>query len=260
LAASQRYLGLSARQAFSGFGKPPKLASKRVILSARQAFFPELASRQRYLNVSSSMPLYGDDAAIPMVEGLMKRQGWRLPHWTAERAIYHAVFRLADSLPTEVLKGFRAERELLLQQPVLATDDRKRLDYLVSNRVEEYLDAGHGKCWLNRRELAEVVTESIKHSEGKTYSLHAWCVMPNHVHVVFEPSMGHQLPKILHTWKSFTAHEINALLGLKGPVWQAESYDHIVRNALSYQRVVEYVIQNPVKAHLRDWKWVFPKE
>ena len=139
-----------------------------------------------------------------MVENVVKRQGWRLPHWTAERAIYHVVFRLADSLPAEVLKGFRSERELLLRQPALAHEDEKRLDYLVSDRVEQYLDAGHGKCWLNQPKVAEIVERSVTHGEGKTYAVHAWCVMPNHVHVVFEPALGHQLPKILHSWKSFS--------------------------------------------------------
>jgi len=96
------------------------------------------------------------------------------------------------------------------------------------------------------------------------YELIAWVVMPNHVHAVVRPYKGHTLSRILHTWKSFTAHEakkISAAEHLDIPCgeafWQRESYDHLLRNETDLDRHVEYVIQNPVTARLcqkpEDW-------
>ena len=61
--------------------------------------------------------------------------------------------------------------------------------------------------------------------------------MPNHVHVVVTPMKGFALGEILHSWKSFSAHKINELLGREGQLWQRESYDHIVRNAESLRGI-----------------------
>jgi (E)-4-hydroxy-3-methylbut-2-enyl-diphosphate synthase len=80
--------------------------------------------------------------------------------------------------------------------------------------------------------------------------------MPNHVHAVLRPAEGELLEKILHSWKSFTAHEINRRLGTSGAVWQKESYDHLVRDGEDLRNQVGYVMRNPVKAGLGDWEWV----
>ena len=79
--------------------------------------------------------------------------------------------------------------------------------------------------------------------------------MPNHVHAVLQPMPGHDLPQILHSWKSFTAKEINQRLGMQGQRWEAEYYDHLIRDERDFQAQVEYVLANPLKAGLREWKW-----
>ena len=79
--------------------------------------------------------------------------------------------------------------------------------------------------------------------------------MPNHVHAVLEPINGHELPDILHSWKSFTSKEINRILGSRGELWEAEYYDHLVRNEKDFNAQVEYVLTNPVRAGLKNWKW-----
>jgi len=59
--------------------------------------------------------------------------------------------------------------------------------------------------------------------------------------------------------KGYTAREANRILGRKGAFWEAESYDHVIKKDSEYERVVKYVLNNPVKAGLvknwRDWKW-----
>jgi putative DNA methylase len=51
-------------------------------------------------------------------------------------------------------------------------------------RIEEYLDAGHGACWLRRPEIAALVEGALRYFDGQRYRLLAWCVMPNHVHTL----------------------------------------------------------------------------
>ena len=192
---------------------------------------------------------------------LRKRQGFYLPHWTKAGAVYHSVFRLADSLPQSVLEQWIAERDLLLKIAKKNPDglndhDLRRLHHLVSERTEEYLDSGHGSCLMKDPVLAKIVADALRHFDSQRYQLHAWCVMPNHVHTVVEPWSGFELSEILHSWKSFTAHEINKAREGSGTLWQKEPYDHIIRDEASYHRVVQYVLENPKAAGLKSWPWV----
>ncbi|MFI2794079.1 REP-associated tyrosine transposase [Haloferula sp. A504] len=118
------------------------------------------------------------------------------------------------------------------------------------------MDRGHGECLFGNEELAAVMAECLGHFDGERYDLLAWCVMPNHVHAVLRPKEGHELERILHTWKSFTAHELNRRLGREAELWQKESYDHLVRDTADLRAQVKYVLANPVKAGLHGWKWV----
>ena len=187
-------------------------------------------------------------------EGVKRREGANLPHWTQEGAIYSVTFRLADSVPAKVAEEWKVEREKydrLMATGTLSPQQQLEWRKLRSERVEALLDAGHGTCVLREPGHAEVVSNALKHFDGERYLLHAWCVMPNHVHVVVEPTAGYDLPQILHSWKSFTSHRF----GL-GEVWQAESYDHLVRDINDYSRSVAYVEENPAKAGMAGWKWV----
>ena len=75
--------------------------------------------------------------------------------------------------------------------------------------------------------------------------------MPNHVHVLlFVPGRA-ELDKIVHSWKSYTAHRIG-----RGVVWAREYYDHIVRSEAEFERTRQYIRANPYQAGLRDWAFV----
>jgi len=104
--------------------------------------------------------------------------------------------------------------------------------------------------------VAEVVAGSLKHFDGERYRLVAWCLMPNHVHAVVQPLAGNELPEILHSWKSFSSKEANRLLGRSGQFWQPEYYDHLIRDEQDFGRQVEYVLTNPQRAGLENWKWM----
>jgi len=190
------------------------------------------------------------------------RQGAKLPHWTRENAVYAVTFRLGDSLPSTVLSTLQRERENILataQQMgrVLSKDETKRMDYLHSENIEAYLDAGHGACWLRDSRIAPLVAGALQHFDGQRYELFAWCVMPNHVHVIFHPKPDHTLTDLLHSWKSYTASQANRVLQRKGKFWMDEYYDHLIRDEQEFAHNVKYVLNNPIKAKLKDWPWVW---
>ncbi|MDE3136692.1 MAG: transposase [Acidobacteriota bacterium] len=104
--------------------------------------------------------------------------------------------------------------------------------------------------------IARVVADAIRYYQGKRYELFAWCVMPNHVHVVFSPREEHRLQSILHSWKSYSAQAANRILGRNGPFWQREYFDHLIRSEASLWKIIRYVSENPRKAGLKVWPCV----
>jgi REP element-mobilizing transposase RayT len=184
------------------------------------------------------------------------RQGAYLPHWTRDGGFYAVVFRLHDSLPAHVLVEWKVERDRLLKKRSLTVADEQQLHRLFSDRVEKHLDAGYGDCWMRKPEIANVVANALNHFDGGRYRLLAWCVMPNHVHVVARPNPGHELERILHSWKSFSANEANKLLHRSEAFWQPEYYDHLIRDEADLFHAIQYTLDNPLVAGLRNWRWI----
>jgi len=189
-----------------------------------------------------------------------------LPHWEQENATYAVTFRLADSLPKSVLMAYVDERQRLttLRNQFLsenATHDVERVDrelaQCFSKHVDEALDRGTGECHMKNPEIARVVADAITHFDGERYDLAAWCVMPNHVHLIIRPRNGHSLEKVLGGIKSFSAQRANKILGRSGSFWMTESYDHIIRDERDFYGQLDYLKGNPAKARLAGWKWIF---
>jgi REP element-mobilizing transposase RayT len=207
---------------------------------------------------------HGRDAAAENSDAsqiVTMRRGAYLPHWTQEGSVYAITFRLHDSLPRETLEELKAESAPLSHSVDLARHGRQETHRAesaerLSERVERWLDSGCGSCHLRDDRAAQIVARALSHFDGDRYSLIVWCVMPNHVHAVVRPLGRHSLPGILHSWKSYTAKEINNLLGRRGELWQPEYYDRIIRDEDEFQRLVRYIIGNPATAGLNDWKWV----
>lgn len=193
-------------------------------------------------------------------KGIHKRHGAYLPHWEKKDAIYSVTFRLADSVPRTKLQEWITEREDIIrlaksQHRALTRDERTLLRTLYADSVDRFLRNGHGACHMKRDDIASIVAESLRFFENERYHLYAWCVMPNHVHVIVRPLKEHTLSSILHSWKSFSAKKANALLHRTGTFWQTEYYDHMIRSREELLRAMEYVWENPVKAGLHTWQW-----
>jgi REP element-mobilizing transposase RayT len=183
-----------------------------------------------------------------------------LPHWERDHATYFVTFGTVDSLPARVIEKMLSERDSTFRTAsqagrAISPSEQLHLDRLTA--LDRYLDSGHGECVLARPEIADVMTSVLQFFDGQRYELLAWCIMPNHIHVVMRVSPGCELAQILHSWKSFSAKNINAALGSTGEFWRREYYDHLVRNEADLDRVVEYVAQNPQMAGLANWPYVW---
>lgn len=177
-----------------------------------------------------------------------------LPHCDERHLLQMITFRLVDSLPREKLR--------LLEDELRKLRDVRR-EELRRRRIEGWLDAGMGCCALRHPEVARYVQESFLHFHGERYHLHAWCIMPNHVHILIEPLA--QLATIIQSWKSFTARRILARneelqLGIPGKsLWMRDYWDRYIRDETHYLRAVAYIHRNPVAAGLcgspEEWPW-----
>lgn len=170
-----------------------------------------------------------------------------LPHWNRERTLQFVTFRLADSLPKSKRDLLIAEREAWLLAHPKPWDDQTKQAYMVTfeTRLEQWLDRGYGACILARQNIRTIVEDALHYSNGRTYRLHAYVIMPNHVHLLLETLPLHTLPAILRNLKGYTGRHINHLLSQEGAVWQKESFDRMIRSPAHYDRVVRYIEQNP---------------
>lgn len=185
-----------------------------------------------------------------------------LPHVKREGASYFVTFRLADSLPREVLLRFEQEYAEALRRlaPNATGEQAEEIHRELRRQIERYLDQGAGECHLRKPAIADMVADALRHFHGQHYLLDEWVVMPNHVHVILWPMPNFTLSEILKSRKRHTARQANLILGKTGETfWQRESYDHWISNDDEKASIRRYIRMNPVNARLcktpEDWKW-----
>ncbi len=197
-----------------------------------------------------------------------------LPHIQPPGSTFFVTFRLAGSLPRAVLVELQAETQRLQAQIEREPDPaiRAARAYQEHKRFfgkwDQALDQGSGPDWLRNPAVAALIADNLHFHDGTRYELIVYCLMPNHVHVVLRPlpngELTYPLAQIMHTMKGYTAGRANRLLGQSGAFWQHESYDHVVRDADELDRIVAYVVNNPVKAGLatewQEWPWTYYRD
>jgi REP element-mobilizing transposase RayT len=189
------------------------------------------------------------------------RNRGRIPHWEKEEGLYFLTFHLADSLPASVLEKI-AERHRILEAAKendanLLPEQKALLAEYSRARIEEYFDRGAGSGPFLDLRVSGAMAAALRFREGKHYRLLAWCIMPNHVHVVVRLFPGQELAKVVKAWKNFSAKAANLALGRKGRFWQREYYDRLIRNGEELDRAIRYIVENPAKAGLKNWTWVW---
>lgn len=218
---------------------------------------------------------------MPFRETVTRRS---LPHWFVPNAAHFVTYRLYASIPQSILEQLRERKETFLksrrQKEFTDLQHRERVHKQLFALYDRFLDQERIADLVDPR-VAEIVRSNLYHHNGSKYHLIAYCVMPTHVHVILQPievagiisaepcvaalMVGEQrdehspLARIMHSLKSYTAHEANSILNRAGTFWQAESYDHWVRDEDELERIVHYIRGNPVKAGLvqrpERWRW-----
>ena len=177
-----------------------------------------------------------------------------MPHRDHLGLLQSITFRLADSVSQKLLKEIHDE---YIGIPL---DQRQKF---LRIKEESIMDSGLGCCALKNPEVAKVVQETFLKFDGIKYHLIAWCIMPNHVHILIEPIIP--LSKIVQSWKSYTGrwalkNNERLNLGIKENIfWKREYWDRYIRNEKHLENVINYIHNNPVKAGLcrkpEDWEW-----
>ena len=196
-----------------------------------------------------------------------------LPHWRQAGCTYFVTFRLADSIPEGVLQQWKYERGMWLQArgidvtsedwlakfKQLSTEDKKLFERHFVSKFFSKLDEGLGECVLRTPEHAKLVSDALRHFHGQRLDTGDFVVMPNHIHALLTPYASFELENILHSIKSYTANQIQALRGTSGTLWMSESHDHIARDGEELNRIQEYIRANPAKAGLSSNEFVLHK-
>ncbi len=195
----------------------------------------------------------------------------RLPHLQPKEGTFFVTYRLHGSIPMSLLYRWKLEQEAekaRIEQLPLSTPDL--LDKLAElnwryffEKYDRYLDENlNGPYWLSRSEVAQTVVDSLTYCDKHFFHLWAYCIMSNHVHLLLTLRKGSPpLYDTIGRHKSFTANEANKILGREGYFWQHESFDHLVRDEKSFSGILNYILENPVKAKLvqewEEWPWTF---
>ena len=199
-----------------------------------------------------------------------------LPHIDMPGRLTFVTFRLADSMPREIVRRWHDEIESWLKannlsgqkvEDVLDTDD---IDERLKNELRRFknrewhghLDDCHGACVLRTPKTRKLVEESLLYFEGERYDLERFVIMPNHVHLLIQMRQGFQLRKQLTETMRYTARTVNSLLKQNGTFWQSEPFDHVVRSEAQFEYLQQYIVDNPQKARLSEGEytlWVRPK-
>ncbi|MBN8822145.1 MULTISPECIES: transposase [unclassified Spirosoma] len=196
----------------------------------------------------------------------------RLPHIMPPGETLFITYRLHGTLPHHILTELLAAHEHFLarqieQSPDVAVDSiRKRWDGKYFLSIDSYLDKAEQETYsLINEPTADIIKESIHFRDGEQFDLHAYCLMPNHVHLlVTHTRQDVPFYRVIGSMKANSAKKINAHLNRKNrPFWHSESYDHVVRNSKSFDRIVAYIMTNPVKAGFvsrwQDWSHSYCK-
>lgn len=177
----------------------------------------------------------------------IEKHGDDLPHWQQGEAMQFVTFRLGDALPASRIRQWKEQRANWLSTYPKPWDAATEGEYhrRFSMALEYWLDEGCGSCLLKGPNARQVLAESLMRFQNERVIHEAWVIMPNHVHLLFKPLVP--IEKLIQAWKAYSSLNIG-----KGPIWQRNYRDTLIRDQDHFIRVVRYIRNNPVKARLPD--------
>ena len=149
---------------------------------------------------------------------------------------------------------------------------RRQLPHLQRDYRPHFITFCTYKKWELPECAKQIVLDCCVHDHDRTMSLYVSLVMPDHVHMIFTPLVNqaarevYSLASIMDAIKGASSHKVNRALGRKGNVWQAESFDHVLRSSESLDAKIAYILANPVRASLVNkwqdypWLWLRPAQ
>jgi len=203
-----------------------------------------------------------------------------LPHIHPRGGVFFITFLLAGTIPVSILKQFKEEKE----QKIIILNKKfsgKRLDqekYNIEKRYFSKFDSfinknSTGPYWLKEERIAQIVAAKMHSFDGVRYKLIANTIMSNHVNLLINTigvnestesnisgkTKDYPVADTMRLLKGNTSRMCNLELGRNGAFWNHESYDHYVREEDEMNRIINYILNNPVKSGLvNDWKeWKF---
>ncbi len=179
-----------------------------------------------------------------------------LPHLYFNEGTYFITYRLFGSIS-------KAQLEKLQEKFRNDLPDEKKK---IFKHYDSLLDKTYGNIkYLAIPEIANACKESIMFFDKKDIEVICYCIMPNHVHLVFSLlNKNKSITDLLKSIKRYSARKANEILNTKGQFWQKESFDRWIRDEKELYNVIKYVLLNPVKAGLveeyQNWQHTYCKK
>ena len=189
-----------------------------------------------------------------------------LPHIQPPGELFFVTWTLKGAIPKEKRREIQSQHQIAIKN----IKDKEELDK--TNRIffKKYDEILHheqsGNHYLKNKRLAKIVADALHYWDNKRMELIAYCIMSNHVHLVLRMFYKDVNDKILYlrdvlsSIKRYTSRQCNKVIGKTGNhFWQDESYDRHIRDDAELERIIQYVLNNPVKANLcKSWEdWEF---
>ena len=171
-----------------------------------------------------------------------------LPHLYYNEGMYFVTYRLCGSIHLKDLKQLQLSQLNKNAHPNQQKKIFKKYDSLLdkpSNNIQ----------YLKQTEIMEICKLSLHYYDEKEYKLICYCIMPNHIHLVFELlSKERNVGDIMGSIKKYSARKSNNILQQKGAFWKAESFDRVIRDNIELYFTIKYILLNPVNAGLvKNW-------
>ncbi len=225
---------------------------------------------------------YETDIFRPIFDALEKLSGKKYgstlpggahaPSRVADRALAvgsgeHTRPRVSPTAPSRPAPEISGVTESKYSRRNLPHFERPWAKYMVTFSTRE-------RRQLTPSERDLVLNSALYAHEHRQYELYAACVMPDHVHLLFEPQIKEQdkegkpvfwsLSEILQGIKSASAHNISKASGRKEPVWEKESMDRMIRGQSDMEEKFHYVCRNPWDAgivpQIENYPWLWTPE
>ena len=187
------------------------------------------------------------------------RRSRHLPHWQLDGGFYYVTWRLADALPQSKLQAWMDEKRQWLKEHPPPWTRETYVDYKqrFPTRIDAWLDAGYGSCVLRTPGCRRLVSDALLYFDNDRYDMAAFVVMPNHVHALAQLRGTARIETVTHSWKRYSARQINKRLNRHGSLWQQENWDRILRGVPDLVRCLSYIRRNPELAGLAGNEYTY---